>query len=257
MSVQSKPLIQKIPVHGRISQDVETVIHVYSERSGTVGERFVTLGQMVSRGELLCVLTDSDNATSKLTVPMAGTIIAEFIKTGDRIDKTTALYTIADMSKLSANFDIYEKDLAHVKLGQKMNVYLMAYPDRLFSAEIIFISPRVDESTFTTRIKATIDNSDQLIKLGMSVRGEIETSDETSYIKVPTVAVQNIEGKDIVFVQTGQEIFEMRAVAVNLRASGQAALTGNLNKGDRVVVEGAFILKSKLLESEMEHSHDH
>lgn len=256
--IGSEPVVQRISVNGRIAQDVENVTHVFSERSGQLTECFVALGQDVKKGDRLCVVSEHDSdEVFDVKAPVSGTIIAEFIKTGDHVNGATTLYTIADMTRLSANFDVYEKDLAHVQLGQKMNVYPIAYPDQSFFAEIVFISPRVDESTFTTRIKAVVDNPQQLLKLGMSVRGEIKVVDEASYLALPSDAVQNVEGEDVVFVQTDVETFEKRSVQIQSRSSKDVAISGGLVKGDRVVIGGAFILKSKLMESEMEHAHDH
>ncbi len=257
MSIEFSPIIQKILVNGRIAQDVETVTHVHPEKSGKIQKCVAALGSVVSKGDVLCEVEGSNKEIIKIIAPVAGTVIAEFARIGDHVDSTTALYSIADMGRLAANFDVYEKDLANVKVGQKMKVYPMTYNDRAFEAEITFVSPRVDESTYTTRIKAFVDNPVGLLKLGMSVRGEIEISDESSYLKVPSDAVKNVEGKDIVFVQTDKETFERREVTLKSRTSKEIAITGDLKKGDQVVINGAFILKSKLLESEMEHAHDH
>ncbi len=258
MPIQSEPLVQKVLVNGRIAQDVENVKHVHSAKSGNVKETFVSLGQTISMGEKLCSI-NAQNAGEVIEIkaPISGTIIAEFVKRDDHVDGTNALYTIADMTRLSANFDVYEKDLGHIQLGQKMKVFPITFPDRSFFAEIVFISPRVDESTFTTRIKAFVDNPVQLLKLGMSVRGEIEVVEDSSYLTLPSDAVQTVEGKDVVFVQTDKETFEKHVVDIKAKTSKEAAISGELKKGDQVVVSGAFILKSKLLESEMEHAHDH
>jgi multidrug efflux pump subunit AcrA (membrane-fusion protein) len=258
MPVESEPLARKILVNGRVAQDVETVKHVHPVQSGRITESFVSLGQIVTKGTRLCIISaQNSNEVMEVTAPVSGTIIAEFVRPGDHVDSADALYTIADMTRIPANFDVYEKDLAHIKLGQKMKAYPISYPDRSFPAEIVFISPRVDESTYTTRIKSFVDNPVGLLKLGMSVRGEIEVMDDAFYLKVPADAVQNLQGKSIIFVQTDEETFEKREVDVKSKTSKEAAIAGALKKGEKVVVKGAFILKSKFLESEMEHAHDH
>jgi multidrug efflux pump subunit AcrA (membrane-fusion protein) len=258
MPIQSESLTQKILVNGRVAQDVETVKHVYPFTSGKITESFVVLGQIVQKGDRLCVISaQNSNESREVIAPVSGTIIAEFIKSGDSVDSASALYTIADMTRLSATFDVYEKDLANIKLGQKMSVYPTSYPDRAFPADIVFISPRVDESTYTTRIKSFVDNPGGLLKLGMSVHGEIEVVNEESYLTVPSDAVQNLQGESVVFVQVDEETFEKRTVDVKSKTSKETAVAGSLKKGDQIVVQGAFILKSMLLESEMEHAHDH
>ena len=258
VKVEQSSYASKIAVTGRIAQDVEEVKYVLPPEAGMVDQCHAPLGSTVEKGEVLCVMKlSSDAKTNEIKAPISGTVISEFVKNGEHVDETTALYAIADLSKLWANFAVYEKDIASVKLGQKIVVYPLSYPDKSFNGKIIFISPRVDESTYTVKIRAEVENKNYVIKLGMSVRGEILVSDESSVISVPAEAIQTVENKTVVFKKTGQGAFEPQEIEIKSRTKESAAVSSGLQEGDEIVVSGSFILKSKMLEDEMGHDHSH
>lgn len=246
----------RIPVSGRIAQDVENVRYVFSPEAATVLECHSVLGSIVQKDDVVCVIKlNSDNQSVEIKAPISGTIISEFIKKGEHVDETTALYAIADLSKLWANFDVYEKDIAAVKLGQKIIVYPLSYSEKSFMGKIVFISPRVEESTYTVKIRAEVENKDYLIKLGMSVKGEVLANEEESAIAVPTEAVQTVENKTVVFKKIEEGKFESQEVDIKFTTKESVVIGRGLKEGDEIVVKGSFILKSKMLESEMEHEY--
>ncbi len=257
-AVVTAPLTNKVAVTGRIAQDVENVAHVFPVQAGQLEKCFVQLGSVVKKDEICCVMKSADaGQLIEIKAPLAGIIIAEFVKAGEAVDQSTSLYTIADTSSLWANFDVYEKDLKTLSLGQKILVYPISYPDKKFEGKIVFISPRVDETTYTVKIRAAVSNTDQLLKLGMFVKADILYQDKENYLIVPSEALQNVEGKDVVFVKSAVEVFEMRAVKVKSTTKDQAAIRAGIKAGEMVVTKGSFILKSQLLASEMEHAHSH
>lgn len=256
--VRSSFLTNQIPVTGRIAQDVENVVYAFPPRQGKLEKCFAHLGSIVKKDEILCVMKpEGSDELIEVKAPSGGIIIAEFIKAQEHIDQTTSMYTIADVSKLWANFDVYEKDIASVTLGQKVLVYPVSYPDKKFEGKIVFISPRVDESTYTVKIRVLVKNTDNLLKLGMFVRGEIVDQDKEKYLVVPSGSLQSVEGKQVVFVKNAAESFEAREVRIRSTHKGQVAISEGIKEGETVVTKGSFILKSKLLESEMEHGHSH
>lgn len=257
IKVSKSAFSSKVQVSGRVAQDVEDVRYVSAPEAATVKECAVSLGSNVEKDQVLCtVILNSSNEPMELKSPIEGTVISEFVKRGEHVDETTALYAVADLANLWANFDVYEKDIGSIKLGQKMYVYPLAYPDKTFKGEIIFISPRVDETTYTVKIRAKVSNKKYALKLGMSVRGEILIDSEKSGITVPTEAIQTVENKTVVFKKT-KEGFEPQEVVIKSQTKETAAIEEGLKEGDEIVAKGSFILKSKMLEGEMGHDHAH
>ena len=243
---------KKISVVGQIAQDPEHTVNVPPPGSGAVTECRAAVGSLVKKGDILCIVTLT-NASSPIEVrsPVSGVVIGSSAKTGEKVDTVSSLHTIADFSVLQATFDVYEKDIKDVKMGQEICVSSIAYPDTCFDGEIVFISPRVDRDTNAIKVRADIRNPKNLLKLGMFVTAEISVKTPEKYVVVPLEAVHSSNGKKMVFIKTGDEKFEAREVTVKEQSAGVAALSAGVCEGDQVVTENSFLLKSELLKSKM------
>lgn len=256
--IESQPLSKRINVTGKVSQDPERTTYVVSKQDGVIKECNAVLGSLVRENDLLCDITGKDSLAIEIKSPANGVIIAELAKAGEKVSSTKPIFALADMSQVGVNFDIYEKDAGQVSLGQEVLVFTQSFPDKAFKGKIVFVSPRMDETSNTLRIKALIGNDDQALKLGMNVRGQILFNlGEEKHLTVPASAIQTVEGKTVVFVKLSKEEFEAKEIRIINQDQDTAAIEADIKNGAEVVVDGSFILKSKMLESEMEHSHDH
>ncbi len=256
-AVEAAAFGEKIPVTGRIAQDVEDVTEVFATENGRLKECPAPLGAVVLKDQVICRIENKSLQVIEIKAPSSGIIMADYAEVGEEIDINSPLHAIADLSALAANFDVYENDSVKVKMGQEVLVYSTAYKDRTFKGKIIFISPRIDETSFTIKLRVTIANPDLLLKPGMFVRGEIIAGDGQGQWVVPTEAVQNVKAANVVFVQDKRESFVPTKIDVKFESQGKSFVDGGLKAGDVVVTEGAYMLKSKLLEGEMSHEHSH
>lgn len=253
VEVKKSPLTEKISIAGQIAQDANETHNVLSPESGVVVENAAQLGVIVKKGDVLCRLKVDDQPNLiDVKSPYDGVIIGDFDTVGQRVEKISSLCAIADLSKVWANFDIYEKDIAKVKIEQKIAVRSIAYPEQFFEGKVVFISPRVDETTRTIKIRALIENPEYLLKLGMFVNGEIIFQGSQEYIILPVSAVQTLGDKYIVFVKVADGEFHKKEILITLRTTDQVAVSEGVDVGDLVVTDGAFLLKSGLLKDELE-----
>ena len=253
---------KSISVFGQIAQDAETSVHVVSPVTGTIVDAKAQIGSSVKKDEILCVVSKINGETSlrEVKAPIAGIVIGAFAKVNDRVDTVSSIYTIADLTKLWATFEVYEKDIAEIKLGQKVSARSLAYPDQVFEGEIIFISPRVDETSHTIKVRAIVDNKDMMLKLGMFVSGDIISEGREKYLSVPADAVQTIGDDKIIFLKTGDNKFAIRKIKVKAETKEDIFIEDvysqeentQMREGDEVAVGGAFLLKSELLKGELE-----
>jgi len=252
MKAKRSRFIEKIFVAGQIAQEVEKNTYVSSSKPGTITQCTIEMGAVVKEGDALCRVMP-DNATDSMqevTAPVKGVVISDFAKVGDRVDTMTPVHTIADFSTLWATFDVYEKDMAKVKVGQTIIVHSGAYPDTPFKGTIVFVSPRVDERSNTIKIRARISNNDCLLKLGMFVTGDICIPSAKQYVVVPLEAIQSIGDTKVVFLQTGEHAFVEREITVQKENATEAAIQG-ITEGEIIVTQNGFLLKSELLKSKM------
>lgn len=249
--VESSSIVDRISVTGRISQNVDETTEVFSPQEGVLKECPVSIGSSVSKDDVICVIENTGKEQMEIKSPVAGVLMAEFAKSGDKVDTMVPTHTVADLTKLYANFDVYEKDMGKVRQGERVLAYSSAYPEKVFKGKITFVSPQVDETSFTIKIGVQIKNPDLLLKPGMFLRAEILLEDRGAHLSVPSDAVQNLAGKMMVFLQDEPESFTATEVSVKLASRKHTYIEGDIKAGDRVVSDGAYIIKSKMMESEI------
>jgi cobalt-zinc-cadmium efflux system membrane fusion protein len=171
---------------------------------------------------------------------------------------TDRLFTVADLSNLWIELDIYERDLAKVREGQEVEVTTAAYPEIVFEGSIVYLADVLDPERRTVHARVEVGDPDGLLRPGMFATAGISVPGGTPVLAVPREAVQSVEGTDVVWVP-GEESGEFHGRPV---VTGQELLGGRIEilsglvAGDTVVVRGAFTLKSEHEEGEFGgHAH--
>ncbi|MEI8344870.1 MAG: efflux RND transporter periplasmic adaptor subunit, partial [Candidatus Omnitrophota bacterium] len=194
---------------------------------------------------------NGETVIHEVKAPILGTVIGAFAKAKDKVDAVSSIYTIADLTKLLATFDVYEKNIADLKLAQKVMVYSVACPGKVFEGEITFISPRVDQDAYTIKARALIQNPENNLKLGMFINADIVIESDAKSIVLPQEAVHTINANKFVFVKTASDKFEAREVKIQDENKEEVALASGVSVGEEIVVQNGFLLKSELLKSKM------
>ncbi len=126
-----------------------------------------------------------------------------------------------------------------------------AYPGREFRARLLSIGAIVDQQTRTLPVLAQAENPDDLFKLGMFVRIHLDSSAGESVLTVPAGAAIEIDGQNVVFVPAKNtpenRTFSPRPVELGPQTGDRVVVKAGLNKGEKVVAAGAFMLKSELI----------
>ncbi len=259
IKTQKAPLTSSVEVVGEIAQETESVVHITPSQPGTLKSISVKLGEVVEEGTLLCTIVTREGMELEIASSSHGIVLAQYAKEGDAVDTITSMMTIANPDLLRASFNVYEKDLAGIQVGQKVVVQSIAYPEKEFEGEVVFISPSVDEKTRAVKIRVNVKNEEHLLKFGMFVTGEILVPISEEVLTLPHSALQTIEGKSVVFVVNKDEPneFVMKEVPLGRKTSQQIEILGGLSEGEEVVGKGSFYLKSERLKGELEEGHAH
>ena len=189
-----------------------------------------------------------------VTAPFSGVVVEKHASLGEVAGPSDHLFTLADLSRLWIELDIFERDLARVAEGQSADVTTAAYPNRVFPGKIVYVGDILDPEKRTVRARVEVPNEGGLLKPGMFARAEIETATGTG-ARVPVVprgAVQDVEGQTVVWVPGSRPgEFRIRPVQVGAAVdSTRVMILSGLEPGERVVVAGAFTLKSELSKGE-------
>ena len=182
-----------------------------------------------------------------LRAPFAGVVTKYDVARGELVDPQRDLFTIANLSTVWVLADLYEKDVAKVQAGATATVRADAYPDRIFTGQLTYISDLIDPTTRTAKVRCVVPNPDGALKLDMFTKVTVPTNDRRDALVVPVNAVQQIDNQSVVFVRTSDTRFERRDVRTGATADGRVEVTGALKAGEPVVSDGSFYLKTTLL----------
>lgn len=189
--------------------------------------------------------------------PIGGVITEKHAIVGELSDPSRSLYTVADLSSVWVLVDIHEKDLAKVRRGQAATVSFGAFPDLKFKGRITYIADLVHEATRTVKARVEVANPGRKLKPEMFATVELAlAADSPTVLAVPEDAVQEMDGRKLVFVAETDTEFEPRAVELGRASSGMVEVVSGLKEGERYAVKGAFTLKSELKKGEIE-GHEH
>ncbi|HEX7972709.1 MAG TPA: efflux RND transporter periplasmic adaptor subunit [Thiobacillus sp.] len=185
-----------------------------------------------------------------LVAPFAGTVIEKHAILGELREADESAFTVADLSTLWIEADLFEKDLARVRPGAQASVTVSAYPGEVFKGKLTYISSVVDKESRTVKARVEVPNPDGRLKPEMFATAAIHTGSSTKALLLPEDAVLLVQGQPTVFVAE-KDGFAPRAVEVGERAQGRVVIRSGVAAGEAVVVSGAYALKARLLKSQI------
>ena len=192
--------------------------------------------------------THQINPAITLYSPIAGKVVAHKAVLGAPVDQSTAILTIIDPTLLWVDAEIYEKDIAKVKMDQKVEIMVPAYPEVVFHGKVTYIGDIVNEETRTITVRAEVKNDQYRLKPGMFANVEIVLNEGQQIPVVPLAAVLEEGDLKFVFVEEEKACFRRRQVETGEVDGDYWPILKGLEVGEEVVIEGNHELKSKLQE---------
>jgi cobalt-zinc-cadmium efflux system membrane fusion protein len=183
--------------------------------------------------------------------PFSGTIIQRSAVQGTAVQPGDALFTVVDLSSMWMQLSVPESQLSAMQVGSLVQARFEAYPGISFEGEISWVSPTIETKTRMLQARAVLANPQGLLKEGLFGRASLAGLAERAGLTVPAGAVQDIDGKVVVFRKLEADLFETRLVETGLAHDGSIAVLAGLAPGDEIVTEGSYVMKSELLKSRM------
>ena len=181
---------------------------------------------------------------SAITAPFAGIVTKAVAAPGEIVDSGTELFTVADISHVWVQAEVYEKDLGRIRVGQSAVIHVDTYPDEPFAGRVTYIADALDPQTRTAKVRCEVANASLRLKLDMFATVQLPTTFSRRALAVPLGALQQLDGKDVVFVQRAPTQFEARAIRPGKTVNGLVEILAGLRDGEPVVTAGAYRLKS-------------
>ncbi|MFZ1413299.1 MAG: efflux RND transporter periplasmic adaptor subunit [Defluviicoccus sp.] len=185
-------------------------------------------------------------ASVTIPSPVSGTVIEKPSVQGMRFMPGEPLYRIVDMSTVWLIAEVFEQDLAGVRVGQSATITVKAYPARSFTGRVAFIYPVVGEQTRTARVRIEMANPDDLLKADMYASVEVASPvGPRDVLAIPESAVIDSGARQVVLIDHGDGRFEPRAVKLGDRAEGYVAVIDGVRAEERVVVSANFLIDAE------------
>jgi RND family efflux transporter MFP subunit len=179
-----------------------------------------------------------------LVSPASGYVVEKTAVEGMRVEPGTTLYRIADLSTVWVQAEVYEFELPLVRVGQKAVIVVPAQGDRTLFGEVTVIDPVLNPQTRTARVRIELPNREGALKPDMYAVVTMKV-DLGERLVVPGNAVLSTGERQMVFVDRGRGIFEVRFVHTGVRADEFDEITHGLAEGERVVASANFLIDAE------------
>lgn len=238
---------------GVVSEQRYVAAQVARQRSYATVRAYGMTADQIDR---LLAEGDATLATGEfeLLSPQAGTVIYDDFVVGEVVDPGHVLIEISDESVLWVEAQLAPEDAARVVAGSAARLRLA--DGRWVEGKVIQRHHRLDETTRTQGVRIEVDNSGDVLHAGDYVEVALATSAPQARIAVPEEAVLLMESVPTVFKVEGDAL-HARPVQTGTTSSGWTEIVAGLAAGDEVVTQGAFLIKSLMLKSQMGEGHAH
>jgi cobalt-zinc-cadmium efflux system membrane fusion protein len=238
-----------LALHAASQKDFETAADNYRKAKAEM-ERAELKARLFKQGDVV-------GQTYTLHSDMEGEIFMKSVSPGMEIagqysgsGAPVELFTIGEADKVWVLADVFELDIPRVKVGSKVVVNVVSWPDRGFEGKVDWISGALDPNTHATKVRCTFDNADRALKPEMFATVRVSV-DVKKAIAIPRSSVLRLGEQTVVFLdrgdKDGKQRFERVPVTVD-EGEGSKWLTVDhgLEKGDKIVTGGAILLSGML-----------
>ncbi|HUT79439.1 MAG TPA: efflux RND transporter periplasmic adaptor subunit [Polyangia bacterium] len=234
--------------------------NIFSEKEFLLAQQELEAAEIRAEGALgkLTRLGTGSIAGCRLVLraPLDGAVLSMHAVSGEVAKTAESLVTVGDNTTLWVWADLYEHDIAAVQLGQAAgrltaSVSVKAYPGEEFPGTVDLVSPSMDESSRTVKVRVEVKNADGRLLAGMFAMVELYLPGAGEALAVPVDAVIEDEGRSFVFVRHHDDYFVRRPVVVGRVWAGLVEIRQGLEASQTVAAEGAFLMKSDVLRSKM------
>jgi Cu(I)/Ag(I) efflux system membrane fusion protein/cobalt-zinc-cadmium efflux system membrane fusion protein len=176
--------------------------------------------------------------------PVSGYVTERTVLPNAYVQPDMRLYSIADLSTVWVNAQVFQQDAGKLKPGQPADITVDAYPGRIFHAHVEQLLPQVDPATRTLRVRLALLNPGLALKPGMFVNVQLRAPLGRQLL-VPASAVVQAGSRQLVFLSRAQGSFEPREVQLGARTEDGFVVLKGLQAGDTVATSANFLIDSE------------
>lgn len=244
---------ETIRLSGRMALNRNRSADVKARFPGIVRDVFRQVGDSVKRGDKLAAI-ESNESLQVYTVPapLDGVVLERTVSIGDTAGEQP-IFTVADLLSLWAEFFIFAADMGSVRQGQAIIIRSLDGKASAMST-VLAIQPTAEASSQTVLARAEVANTEGIWRSGMTVQGYVVISERPVGIAVPNAAIQQLEGKDVVFVKTATR-YTATPITRGKADAEMTEIVAGVIPGTEVVSDGSFIVKADIGKAGAGHEH--
>jgi membrane fusion protein, heavy metal efflux system len=247
-----------VAVYGKVVANEEALARVAARFPGIVKTVKKRLGDNVERGEVLAQIESNESLkTYDVTSEIRGTVIQKDVTLGELVKDDKTIFTIANLETVWIDLSIFRRDFGSLAVGSPVEFHTgegHVAGQKHIHATVSYISPFGSEGSQTMLARCVVPNPEGLLRPGLYVDGEVVTGEVAAAVTARNGALQELEGKTVVFVAEG-DAFAARMVRVGVRDTERSEITSGIEVGERYVADNSFVIKAELGKSEAEHEH--
>ncbi len=235
------------PVDGRVAQ-------VMARFPGPIRSLRANVGDRVAAGQVLASIESNLSLTTyTVSAPISGVVLARQAQVGGVAGEGTPLFEIGDLSTLWVDLHIFGNDTQHITAGVPVTVARMT--DGVSQTTTLErVLPGTATASQSTVARASLRNDDGLWRPGAAVKARIVVATQAAAQVVPLSALQSMDGKDVVFVRSG-DTYTARPVRLGARDAGKVEVLDGLTPGEQVVIEQSYVVKADIGKAGASHEH--
>lgn len=231
-------------------EEAQSVLTVALAAVSKLEQLLLNLG--LSEEDIQHASTLNDGSSSlPVRAPISGTVIERSIVLGTAVEPGESLYTVADLSTMWMQLSLAESQLSSIRVGSNVQSRFDAYEGITFEGEIVWIAPAVDAATRMVQARVLLTNPQGLLKDGLFGTAHLTSLTDRTALAVPAEAVQEVDGRTVVFRRLEDDLYESRVVQTGGVSDANILLIAGLDPADQIVVEGSYIVKSELLKARL------
>lgn len=204
--------------------------------------------------------SSGSNGRYTLTAPISGVISNKDIVIGENVQLADQLFIIDQLDQLWLEFVLPTMVNINVQPNQQIR-FKSLQTGNLFNAQVQSLTTEADAQTGRLQIRAKVLSNAAELRPNLMVNVELQAGSKASAIRVSAAAIQQVKGKDVVFVAQANQYkgFNFKVIPVQIGQRTQdgqwVEVTQGLGVGQSYVAAGSFLLKSELEKGEAEHEH--
>ncbi|HTH65400.1 MAG TPA: efflux RND transporter periplasmic adaptor subunit [Gemmatimonadales bacterium] len=183
--------------------------------------------------------------TLTLVAPFDGVVMEKMVVAGQSVMPGMKLYRLANLSTVWVEGEVFEQDLALIRVGAPVRVELTAYPGQTLTGRVAFVWPVVDEQSRTGKVRVALANAKGLIKPGMYATLLFDATVGRDALSLPAEAVVLTGERNLVFVVGKDGALEPRQVTLGARAGDRIQVLDGVAEGERVVASANFLVDAE------------